>query len=107
MTDIYTAENVKAAIEADREALFAAYAIGRPENWSVDIRTKDLVCIAAWLQNELTIVGISDTDRRTQQWKFNRESRADNDLFDCAAKIMNEALDGNVEQNRIPHRRWG
>jgi hypothetical protein len=103
----YIPESIKAAIEADREALFAPYAIGRPDNWSCDMRTKDLICIGNWLANELTLLGISDVDRRTQQWKFNRESRSDLDLFTCAADIMNEAVEGKIEQNRIYHRRWG
>jgi hypothetical protein len=107
MTNTYTAENIKEIIEINRESLFASYAVGRPDNWSCDSRTKDLVCIATWLSIELTAIGLSDTDRRTQQCKFNRESRGNIDLFECAANIMNESLAGNVEQNRIPHHRWG
>jgi hypothetical protein len=103
----YTSDSVRQAVEEKREELFAPYAIGRPVNWVCDSRTKDTVCIANWLALELTSIGVSDEDRRTQQWKFNRESRSDNDLFQCAADIMNEALDGKVEKNRIPHHRWG
>ena len=107
MVTRYTAEAIKEDIEARRVELFASYAIGRSPNWTVDFRTKDLICISNWLLLELTKVGVSEVDRRTQQWKFNRESRADSDLFQCAADIMNEALDGKVEQNRKPHHRWG
>jgi hypothetical protein len=103
----YTADSVREAVESRREELFAPYAVGRPTNWCVDLRTKDLVCVGNWLSNELTSIGTSDEDRRTQQWKYNRESRSDNDLFQCAADIMNETLDGKVEKNRIPHHRWG
>lgn len=106
-TKRYTAESVKEAVEAKREELFAPYAIGRPDNWTCDLRTKDLVCIGNWLPTELTAIGINDTDRRTQQWKYNRESRSDLDLWQCAADIMNESLDGKIEQNRVPHHRWG
>lgn len=107
MHNKYTAENIRAIIESDRQVLFSTYAIGRPDNWICDTRTKDLVCVANWLSSELKIIGLSDTDRITQQWKFNRESRADADLFQCAADIMNEAIAGNIEQNRKHHRRWG
>lgn len=103
----YTADSVREAVEARREELFASYIVGRSTNWSCDSRTKDLVCIGNWLASELTAIGINDTDRRTQQWKYNRESRSVPDLFQCAADIMNEALDGKVEQNRKPHHRWG
>ena len=103
----YTAESVQKAVEEKREELFAPYAIGRPTNWTVDTRTKDLVCIGNWLTAEMTAIGTSDEDRRTQQWKFNRLSRSDDNLWQCAADIMNEVLDGTVEKNRIPHHRWG
>lgn len=103
----YSAESVKEAVEARREELFAPYAVGRPTNWSCDTRTKDMVCIGNWLSEELTRRAANSTDRRTQQWKFNRESRSDNDLWQCAADIMNEVLDHKVEQNRKPHHRWG
>ena len=103
----YTADIIRLAVDSNIDTLFASYSVGRPVNWTVDVRTKDLVCLAVWLQNELAAIGLSDADRRTQQLKFNRESRSDLDLFECAANIMNEALDGNVEQNRKMHHRWG
>ena len=103
----YTAESVREAVDSKKEELFATYKLGRPANWSCDFRTKDLVCIGNWLAIELESIGVNDVDRRTQQWKYNRESRSVTDLFQCAADIMNEALDGQVEQNRKPHKRWG
>lgn len=103
----YTAESVRASVDAKREELFAPYAVGRPPNWKADVQTHNMVCIGNWLTAELTAIGASDDDRRTQQWKFNRESRSTYDLWQCAADIMNEALDGKVEKNRKPHRRWG
>ena len=103
----YTADIIRLAVDLNIDTLFASYSVGRPVNWTVDVRTKDLVCLAVWLQKELAAIGLSDVDRRTQQLKFNRESRSDLDLFECAANIMNEALDGNVEQNRKMHHRWG
>ena len=103
----YTAEVIKEDVEAKRVELFASYSIGRPENWTVDLRTKDLICLANWLSIELKLIGVSNEDRRTQQSLFNREGRSDLDLFECTAKIMNNALDGKIEQNRKTHRRWG
>jgi hypothetical protein len=106
-TTQYTAESVRTAVEERRTELFASYSVGRSANWTCDQQTKDLICLANWLADELTKIGTSDVDRRTQQWKFNRESRSKTDLFQCAADIMNETLRGEVEQNRIPHHRWG
>jgi hypothetical protein len=103
----YTAESVRASVDANRENLFAPYAMGRSENWACDLRTKDLVCIGNWLSAELISLQLSDVDRRTQEWRYNRESRSDYDLFEAAAQIMNDTLDGKVEQNRCYHRRWG
>jgi hypothetical protein len=106
VTNRYTAESVKASVDPDRDRLFAPYALGRPENWSYDLRTHDLVCVGNWLPEELVRLGVNDIDRRTQQWKFNRLSRT-YDVFESAAETLNEVLDGEVEQNRRPHRRWG
>jgi hypothetical protein len=103
----YTAESVRASIEPHRERLFASYASHRPPGWACDPRTKDLVCLGNWLAEELTRLGCNDTDRRTQQAFYNRWSRSDEDLFDLGARTLNAVLDGKVEQNRIPHRRWG
>lgn len=103
----YTAASIQAHVDSNREALFAPYIIGRGENWSCDLRTKDLVCVGNWLAAELTAIGLSDVDRRTQEHRYNRESRADEDLFELAAQIMNDSLDGKVEQGRVYHRRWG
>jgi len=103
----YTADGIRKAVEEKQEELFAPYAVGRPTNWIVDFRTKELVCIGNWLSAELTATCATEDDRRTQQWKYNRLSRSDDDLYQCAADIMNEVLDGKVEQNRIPHHRWG
>jgi len=107
MTQIYTAQTIRAAVDADREALFAPYIVGRSERWSCDTRTKDLVCIGNWLCAELTKIGLSEEDRRTQEWRYNRESRSDQDLFECAAQIMNDSINKSIEKNRVGHRRWG
>jgi len=101
----YTAEQVRIAVEQDAERLFAPWMVGRPENYAVDAATKRVIATGYWLEEQLAKV-CNDADRRTQCWKFNRLSRT-YDTFEVAAEVMNEALDGNVEQNRRPHRRWG
>jgi hypothetical protein len=105
--DRYTAKHVRGEVDKDRERLFAPYAEGRPKNWACDSRTKDMICIGNWLMEELVRLKVNDDDRRTQQHYFNRWCRSDHDLFDLAARTLNTVLDGKVEQNRKPHRRWG
>lgn len=100
-----TAEQVRTAIEADVERLFASWMVGRPENYVVDRTTKAVVATGYWLDEQLATF-CNDADRKTQNWKFNRLSRSQ-DPFDAAVEVLNEALEGNVEQNRKPHRRWG
>lgn len=103
----YTAAEVRASIEANRERLFAPFAVNRPSNWSPCQRTRDLVCIGYWIEEEMIILGANDADRKTQGSYYNRWSRSEDDLFELGARTLNTVLDGAVEQNRIPLRRWG
>lgn len=106
MTERYTAQGIKASVEADLDRLLQPWMIGRPENYTLDTATKHTIATGYWLNEECTRIGMNDADRRTQCWKFNRHSRT-YDIFETAAEVMNEALDGAVEQNRRSHRRWG
>jgi hypothetical protein len=111
----YTSESVRATVEPHRERLFAPYAAGRLPHWSCDLRTKDLVVLGNWLQEELVRLGCNDDDRRTQIHFYNRWSRSDWDLFELVAEALNAVLDGTVEQGRESHparsdgrrHRWG
>ena len=107
MTERWTAERVKEAVEKDQERLFAPYAVVRASNWACNPRTKDLVCIGYFLTEELGRICANEDDRRTQQQYYNRWSRSREDLFELGAETLNTVLDGQVEQGRIPHRRWG
>jgi len=106
-TERYTADEVRKSVEKDFDRLFAPYAIGRPEGWNTDTRTKNMVSIGYWLTEQLVGLGVNEDDRRTQQQFYNRWCRSDEDLFDLGARTLNTVLDGTVEQNRKPHRRWG
>jgi hypothetical protein len=103
----YTAEYVRAEVDKDRERLFAPYAVGRSSNWACDPGTKDLVCVAYWLREELTRLGVDDRDRRAQESYYNRWSRSDSDYFAVAATALNTVLDVAVDRYRRPHHRWG
>lgn len=103
----YTPGEIRAAVEADRERLFAHYAVGRPSGWIPDPATRDLVATGRWLDEELRRLGVGDADRKTQNWYYNRWTRSDGDYAKVAAGALNTVLDGAVEQGRVNLRRWG
>lgn len=104
---MYTAESIRKEIDANREKLFASYAVGRGPNWVVDQQTKDIICLSVWIREELMHLGIDELGRKIQEGEFNRYSRSDPDLFVLAAEVMNNAVNGNIDRNRKTHRRWG
>jgi len=103
----YTRDEVWLLVTIHEEKLFASWSMGRPEGWTTDARTKATVCIAFWLRDELTKIGLSEADRKTQEAYFHRWSRSEGDLFALGAEVMNDARAGNIEQGRVPHHRWG
>lgn len=102
----YVPEAIKHAVEIDIERLIAPWMVGRSENYTIDPTTKNLIALGYWLDEELVRMGCSDIDRRTQTWKYNRHSRT-YDMWETAAECLNEVIDGQIEQNRRGHRRWG
>lgn len=100
-----TPEQVRIAVESDLARLLTPWMVGRSPTYTMDQTSKLLIGTGFWLNEQLSMI-CNDADRKTQCWKFNRLSRA-YDMFEVAAEVMNEALEGNVEQNRKPHRRWG
>lgn len=107
MRSQYTSDEIRTAVEGDRERLFASWSVGRPENWNTDQRTKDVVCIGNWMGEEMVRFGLDDAGRRALLHEFNRYCRNDEDLFFLSAEIMNDMLAGNIVRNRRHHRRWG
>lgn len=102
----YEVHRIKKAVETDIDRLFAPWTVGRPETWVPDPGTKVLIALGYWLREELNRLGANEADVRTQCWKYNRLSRT-YDIWESAAECLNDVLDGNVEQNRRGHRRWG
>lgn len=104
-TSTWTAALVKAAVDADIDRLLQPWMVGRPANYTMDQASRYTVATGYWLNEQLSAI-CNDTDRKTQGGKFHRQSRT-YDIFETAAECMNEAIEGRVEQNRKPHRRWG
>lgn len=102
----YAAASIEAIVVADVDRLFAPWAVGRPTRYSPDPATKRLVALGYWLREELSRLGCNVADIHTQLWKYNRMSRS-YDVWQVAAECLNDVLDNKVEQNRVPHRRWG
>ncbi len=102
----YTADGVRTLVELDIERLFAPWLVGRSATYMADAATKNTVATGYFLEEELIRMGVTDIDRKTQCWKFNRLSRT-YDIFETAAECLNDVLDGTVEKDRKPHRRWG
>lgn len=97
---------VKAQVTERATELFEPYARNRPVNWIVDSRTRELVCLGNWLQEHLSLTGVSDDNRRVTLWSFNRRSRSMPDLFQLTADVVNEVAAGTID-NKPAHRRWG
>lgn len=105
-TKPYTASNIRARVEPEVDELFKPYLTGRPSGYTTSPSFKFEIALGYWLDRELTRVGASDADRKTQGWKFNRLSRS-YDAWETAAECLNDVLEGIVEQDHKPHRRWG
>jgi hypothetical protein len=104
--EYYTATGVQFCVLIDIERLFAPWLVGRSPNYNADTATKNTIALGYWLEEELTRIGANDADRRTCVWKYNRLGRT-YDIWDTGAAVLNDFIDGNVEQNRRGHRRWG
>jgi hypothetical protein len=106
MHERYTACSIRDAVVTDIDRLFAPWRQGRSETYTPDPATKELVALGYWLREELARVVANEVDSRTQQLKYNRLSRT-YDIWETAAECLNDVLDGNVQQDRRAHRRWG
>ena len=102
----FEATLIQSTVDADIDRLFAPWLVGRPPNYATDSATRRLIALGYWLDEELVRLGCTDVDRRPQLWKYNRLSRT-YDVWVVAAECLNDVLDGTVEQDRVPHRRWG
>jgi hypothetical protein len=50
--------------------------------------------------DELIALNCPDEDRRDVQNYFNRKARAENDLYEVAARAMNTFIEGKIERVR-------
>ena len=102
----YTAETIRTSLDGEKyKTYFAKLTVGQSPRWKCDKKTADNFCLSQWLMEELIKIGSSDFDRIDVQNYFNRKARAEDDLYELAAKAMNSYLDGNIERfRRIPRK---
>lgn len=98
--DLYTAETVRTSLAPKWETYFAKLAVGQTSTWKCDQRTAELFCLSQWLMDELMGHNCPDLDRRDVQSYFNRKARAENDLYELAARAMNTFVEGKIERYR-------
>ena len=94
---MWTKEAVAYVSGLEAERLFAPWTVGRQPGWTCDPRTKNLVVLGLWLREELTAMGLSEADRKAQEWYFDCKSLAEDDLFALAALTLNNALEGKID----------
>jgi hypothetical protein len=94
--DQYTAESVRASIAPKWDVYYAKLAIGQPTNWKCDDRTKENFCLTQWITDECSKIGCNEVDMRDLLRRFNRHARADNDLYQTAADVMNSYLNQDI-----------
>lgn len=98
--ELYTADGVRQSLAPKWDTYYAKLAVGQPPTWKCDQRTKENFCLSQWLMDELIAQGCPQEDRIFVQNFFNRKARAENDLYELAARAMNTFVEGNIERYR-------
>lgn len=104
---MYSKEKIQREVEGRREELFELYRKDRPSTWSCCSRTEEVICLGEWLRRELINLQLDPLGRSQQEGIFHRESRSQDDLYVLVAQIMNDTVDGKIDRERKPLRRWG
>ena len=89
----YTADSIRQALAPKYDTYYAKLAIGQAPNWKCDQQVKDNFVLSNWLMDELLALQAEQTDRIDSQHFFNRKARAEEDLYEVAARAMNNYLD--------------
>lgn len=92
----YNAQAVRAALESKRPLYEAKWAQGQPEGWIPSPRSMDIWCLSQWLLEMLA--GLSTGERIHRLSYFNRKARAEEDLYEIAARVLNNELTGDAHE---------
>lgn len=96
----YTPDAVRKSLNPKWDTYYAKLAIGQSPTWKCDQRTAELFCLSQWLIDELMVLNCPQEDRLDVQNFFNRKSRAEDDLYEVAARSVNSFLNGKIERFR-------
>lgn len=76
---------IRAEMEPDRAKFEAQLREGQPPNYTPDQRTRDIWCLGKWIDQKLS----GDGRRIEMLLYFNRIVRAEEDVFEVVARVMN------------------
>jgi hypothetical protein len=94
--DLYTADSVRTSLAPKWDGYYAKLAVGQPPNWKCDQRTKENFCLTQWMIDECNSLGCSFDESHNLLRGFNRHARADTDLYQTAADVMNTYLNNDM-----------
>jgi hypothetical protein len=106
------ANEIREAVEADRERLESGLRAGQPPTWQCDQRTRDVWCLGRLIDERFA--GLDPERRRELGWAFSRMVRSAEDPFEVAARVVRTG-DAGSDVGDITkdhwtaknHRRWG
>jgi hypothetical protein len=96
----YNAMGVAISLANKRNQYLAKLRVGQSDTWKCDRRTEDLFVIQNWLIDELKQILPKDDDRLQMQRFFNRKASGTEDLYQLAANVMTDALQGRIDGYR-------
>lgn len=98
--ELYTAESVRTSLFLKWDNYYAKLSVGQAPNWKCDQRMAELFCLSQWLIEELITLGCPHDDRMFIQNFFNRKVRAEDDLYEVAARAINSFLENKIDRYR-------
>ena len=93
----YTPIDVATQLLPVRDKYLAKFRLGQSETWIPDKRTEQLFLLSNFLIDELKSILPNDDDRIKMQRLFNRKARGTEDLFELAANVLTDALQGRID----------
>ncbi len=96
----YTSDAVRCHIKDKYQTYLDRLMVNQPATWKCDDRTESTFILTQWLIDEMTLLSDNDVDRRAMLWYFDRKTRAEDDLYALAAKVMNDFVAGRIDNYR-------
>ena len=94
--ELYTADSIRRSLAPKWDEYYAKLAVGQPANWKCDETTKQNFCLTQWMIDECAKLLCSWDDTHNLLRGFNRQARSSHDLYQTAAEVMNNYVNGEV-----------